>query len=188
MKRRSLKMLLVCCCLVCCAGALLSAQAQGGGGHPAGPPPGGHPPGFPPSGAPSNSGGNGGGYSGNGGAGASAANIARGGIKVGPPGRWWDDHGFVQTLGLSRGQQKKMDAVFNANKPALIATYKDFVRQQAALQAIGKGSNVDKTKLFAAIDAVNQARSALEKANTEMLLQIRAELDPKQAAKLEELP
>ena len=183
MRRRLLNPSLACRSLVFCAGAVLAAQAQPPGGHP----PGGHPPGFPPAGggpayAPGGIGGN---------AGSSAispANLARGGVKLGPPGRWWDDRGFVQSLGLSHDQQKKMDAIFNASKPALIETYKNFEKQQSALQAIGKDPNVDKSRLFAAIDSVNQARSALEKANTEMLLQIRAQLDSGQAAKLEKLP
>ena len=183
MKRTFLKTLLVCCCVVLWTGALISAQAQAGG-HPPPPPGGGHPPG---------------GWGGGNGVGnnpgnvnspkaANAHNVTRNGIKLGPPGRWWDDRNFVQSLNLSRDQQKKMDVIFNANKPAIIAAYKDFEKQQAVVQSLSKNANVDKTQLFAAIDSANQARAALEKANTEMLLQIRAQLDPGQVSRLEDLP
>ena len=183
MKKTLLNALLVCCCVVLCTGALLTAQAQAGGHAP--PPPPNHPPGSP------------------GGAGlggkivgernsdskaTNKTNITRNGIMLGPPGRWWDDRGFVQSIGLSREQQRRMDVIFNANKPIIIAAYKDFEKQQAAVQALSKSGNVDKTQLFAAIDATSQARAALEKANTEMLLQIRGQLDPGQMSKLETLP
>jgi Spy/CpxP family protein refolding chaperone len=110
------------------------------------------------------------------------------GIKLGPPGRWWDDKTFVHAIGLSRDQQKKMDTIFNANKPAIIETYKTYEKQQAALAAISKDPNADKEKLFAAIDAVNEARAALQKANTQMLLEIRQQLDAEQVEKLERIP
>jgi Spy/CpxP family protein refolding chaperone len=163
--------------------ALVSAQGQPPG-HPPGPPPGAHPP--PPGGGGASS--NAGGGNGGGGTGASANVTARTGIKLGPPGRWWDDGTFVRTLGLSKDQQKKMDSIFNANKPAIVETYETFLKQKAALEAVSKDPNVDKAKLFAAIDAVNQAHAALEKANTQMLLQIRDQLNAAQVMKLETLP
>ncbi len=190
MRRRMLKTWLICCCVACCFGSLV---AQGPGGHPPGPPPGsapgsgpgGHPPGFPPGGAAPPSNGGGGGI----GAPPRRANVtSQNGLKLGPPGRWWDDKSFVQAVGLSREQQKKMDTIFNQNKPAIIETYKTFEKQQAALAAISKDPNADKAKLFAAIDAVNEARAALQKANTEMLLEIRQQLDAGQVERLEKIP
>jgi Spy/CpxP family protein refolding chaperone len=81
-----------------------------------------------------------------------------------------------------------LDAIFDANKPEIIRTYLEFEKQQAALDALSKSPTVDKSRMFAAIDAVNQARASLEKANTQMLLQIRAQLSPSQLAKLDSLP
>jgi Spy/CpxP family protein refolding chaperone len=91
-------------------------------------------------------------------------------------------------VNLRKDQQKSMDAIFNANKPAIIATYKTFEKEQANLNSVSGTAQVDKSQMFAAIDRVNQARAALEKANTEMLLQIRNQLDPAQIAKLESIP
>jgi hypothetical protein len=143
MKRYSIHTL--CLCLVLCCSASTRAHAQAPGGRPSGMPPGGHPPASPPSG-PSGAGPN---SSGPSNAGRPASVTTASGVKLGPPGRWWDDKATIQTVGLRRDQQKKMDAIF---------------------------------------DAVNQARAALEKANTQMLLQIQAQLEPTQLKKLDSLP
>jgi Spy/CpxP family protein refolding chaperone len=110
-----------------------------------------------------------------------------GGLQFGPVGRWWDDKSVVQTIGLRSDQQKKMDAIFIANKPAILSSYKTFLGQQAKLDALSKDPHADKTKIFAAIDAVSQARAALQKATTQMLLEIRQQMDSAQIAKLEQL-
>ena len=41
-------------------------------------------------------------------------------LHVGPRGRWWNDSGFVQSLKLTPDQQKKMEDVFEQNRPALM--------------------------------------------------------------------
>jgi Spy/CpxP family protein refolding chaperone len=94
----------------------------------------------------------------------------------------------VQTIGLRREQQKKMDVIFNANKPAILEAYKTFLSEQSKLNAINKNPQADQASTFAAIDAVNNARASLQKATAQMLLQIRKEMDPDQIAKLEKIP
>jgi len=110
-----------------------------------------------------------------------------GGLQLGPVGRWWDDRSVVQSVGLSRMQQKAMDGIFNANKPAILASYKTLLSEKANLDKIGKDPNVDQAKLFSAIDAVNQARASLQKATSQMLLQIRQQMSSDQVGKLEKL-
>ena len=51
---------------------------------------------------------------------------------------------------------------------------------------LSKQTNVDQTQLFAAIDSVGKARTALEKANIQMLLQIRQQMERAQITKLEQ--
>jgi hypothetical protein len=80
-----------------------------------------------------------------------------------------------------------MDGIFNANKPAIVGSYKAFLREQSKLDAISKDPKVDQERMFAAIDAVSQARTALQKATTQMLLQIRQQMAPDQVEKLEKL-
>ncbi len=108
-------------------------------------------------------------------------------LQFGPVGRWWDDRSVVQSIGLRREQQKRMDTIFDANKPAILDSYKVFLNAQANLAAINKDPHADQAKVFAAIDAVNQARSSLQKATSSMLLQIRKEMDSGQVNKLEQI-
>jgi Spy/CpxP family protein refolding chaperone len=109
-------------------------------------------------------------------------------LQFGPAGRWWDDKTVVQAVGLRREQQRKMDTIFDANKPAILDSYKIFLKAQANLAAVNKDPQADKAKVFAAIDAVNEARGSLQKATSSMLLQIRQEMDPIQITKLENVP
>lgn len=160
------------------------------GGPPPGAPPGGAPPGAPPAGAP-NSGPPG--TAGQGGAPSNSQNSrgTAGGTNsnsgFGPVGRWWDDKSVTQSIGLRKAQTQKMDAIFNANKPAILAAYKNFLSEQSKLDTLKKDPAVDKARLFAAIDGVSQARASLQKATSEMLLQIRGEMDPDQITRLEKL-
>jgi len=182
------------------AGACLtSVMALGSTAHgqsPGGPPHGGPPPGAPgPGGSGPGSGGPGGGNTPGGptgsrapGTGAKgAAGAARSGTQFGPVGRWWDDKSVVQTIGLRKEQQQKMDVIFNANKPAILQSYKSFLNEQSKYEKISKDPQVDQASLFAAIDNVSKARASLQKATAQMLLQIRQQMDPDQIAKLEKL-
>jgi Spy/CpxP family protein refolding chaperone len=183
MKFLVLRVVLVTIGLIVATGVAAHGQgrpgpAPGPGGPPS-PPPGSGPGGAPPT-------------SGSGPAGGSqAARASNGGMHsalgLGPVGRWWDDKSTVQAVGLSKVQTKKMDAIFNANKAAIVASYQTFLKQQSALDALSKDSSVDKSKLFAAIDSVNQARSNLQKTTTQMLLQIRQQMDAEQLARLDKL-
>jgi hypothetical protein len=93
----------------------------------------------------------------------------------------------VQSIGLRREQQKRMDAIFDASKPAILDSYKGFLKAQSNLTTVNKDPQTNKDRVFAAIDAVNQARASLQKATSAMLLQIRKEMDPDQVNKLEKI-
>lgn len=109
-------------------------------------------------------------------------------LGFGPVGRWWDDRSVIRAIGLRAAQQHKMDVIFNANKPAILASYKTFLSAQKKLDELNKNPSTDKARLFSAIDVLNQARASLQKATAQMLLEIRAEMAPDQIAKLEKLP
>jgi len=111
----------------------------------------------------------------------------RNALQFGPVGRWWDNRSVVQQVGISHEQQKRMDSIFNTNKPAVLTSYKTFLKAQANLESVNKDPQADKSKVFAAIDAVNEARSNLQKTTSGMLLQIREEMNPEQIEKLQKL-
>jgi hypothetical protein len=102
-------------------------------------------------------------------------------------GRWWDDKSVVKAVGLSQDQQKKMDDIFDANKSAIVSSYKTFLAEQAKLDKINKDAHSDQTTVIAAKDAVSKARAALQKATGQMLSQIKQQMDASQIAKLEKL-
>jgi Spy/CpxP family protein refolding chaperone len=102
------------------------------------------------------------------------------GLQLGLGGRWWDDHGTAHKLKLNPDQQRRMDTIFEANKPTLINLYTNLQREEVNLGSLSNADLRDETKVFAAIDRVSQARSDLEKENAHILLQIRQQLDPQQ--------
>lgn len=111
----------------------------------------------------------------------------RNSLQFGPVGRWWDDRSVTQAIGLRREQQRRMDAIFDAHKPAILDSYKGFLKAQNNLASVNKDPQANKDRLFSAIDAVNQARASLQKATSAMLLQIRGEMAPDQINKLEKI-
>lgn len=116
-----------------------------------------------------------------------SGNFSHSSVRLGPPGRWWDNSGFAQSVGLRKDQRKKMDSIFDSNKHALLESYQTLQREENKLANISKQSQPDKAQLFAAIDSVNQARASLEKVTTQMLLQIRQQMDPDQLTRIDAL-
>src|SRR5665213_3914821 len=190
MKTGLLKGALCSALAVCVAGHLHAQRGPGGGGHDGG---GGHQGMAPGAGLPAGQG-SPGGFPASGRTGAPApagraADVPRSSTHtpLGPVGRWWDDRNFAMSIGLTKDQQRKMDGIFNKNKPALLDRYNNLQMEQSKLEALMNLPQPDKARLFAEIDAVNQARAALEKVNTQMLLQIREEMQPDQIARLDKL-
>ena len=105
-----------------------------------------------------------------------------GALRLGPPGRWWDDPEFVKKLGLSDDQQKKMDDIFNSARLKLIDLFAAVQKEEAIMEPLVAADPPDENKLLAQIDRVAQARAELEKANARMLLGIRTPIDPRTVA------
>jgi Spy/CpxP family protein refolding chaperone len=112
---------------------------------------------------------------------------ASAGVQFGPVGRWWDNRSVVKTIGITEDQKRRMDSIFNANKPAILSTYQAYLKEQSKLAALSHNPQADQAATFAAIDAVNQARAALQKAAAQTYLQIRQQMKPDQIQKLEKL-
>jgi Spy/CpxP family protein refolding chaperone len=109
------------------------------------------------------------------------------GLQLGPPGRWWDDKHYVKALHLRSEQQKRMDSVFEQNKPNLVSKYQALQQEESKMEVLSHADALDEGALFAQIDRVAQARADLEKANTHMMLQVRKEMDADQTARLDRL-
>lgn len=107
-------------------------------------------------------------------------------IQMGPPGRWWDDKHFVKQLKLSEDQQRRMDVIFEQNRPMLLKRYENLELEEQHMEALTHAKTLDETALFAQIDRIEQARADLGKATMHYQLQLRNELDQDQIAKLGE--
>ena len=106
-------------------------------------------------------------------------------MRLGPPGRWWDDHSFARNLKLRPDQQTHMDAIFEQNRTALVSHFESVQQAEAQLNELASVPDPDESALFAQIDRVEQARAELEKANTHLLLELRRQMDADQIQKLE---
>jgi len=105
-------------------------------------------------------------------------------LRLGPPGRWWDDPEFIKKLGLTDDQQKKMDDIFNSSRLKLIDLSAAVQKEEAIMEPLVAADPPDENKLLAQIDRVAQARAELEKANARMLLGIRSQLTHEQWLRL----
>lgn len=110
----------------------------------------------------------------------------RGGLQIGPPGRWWDDKHFAKDLKLRPEQQRQMDAAFEDHRGSLLKSYQGLQQEEARMEALSRAKALDKAALLSQIDRVAQARAELEKANTRYLLQIRSAMDAEQINRLEQ--
>src|SRR5271168_4111497 len=99
---------------------------------------------------------------------------------MGPHGRWWNNPEFAQKLGLTADQQKRMEAVFQQNRPSLMDLSGTVHKEETAMEPLLAADQPDEGKILAQIDRVAQARAELEKANARMLLGLRRVLTPDQ--------
>ena len=109
------------------------------------------------------------------------------GLKVGPPGRWWDNADFAQKLSLSTDQQKKMDDIFNASRLKLIDQFASLQKEEAVMEPLVNADPPDDSKVLAQIDRVAQARAELEKTRARMLLDLRRQLSHDQWVMLQDM-
>jgi Spy/CpxP family protein refolding chaperone len=110
----------------------------------------------------------------------------RGGLQLGPPGRWWDDKEFAQDLGLTAAQARRMDEIFQANRGTLLRLYRSLEQQESILEQLTTGNHLREEQIFQQIDRVSGARAALEKASAHMLLEIRGQMTAEQTARLDQ--
>jgi periplasmic protein CpxP/Spy len=101
-------------------------------------------------------------------------------FHLGPHGRWWNNPEWVQKLGLTSDQQKKMEAIFEQSRPNLMDLLSAVHKEETAMEPLLAADQPDEGKIVAQIDRVAQARAELEKANARMLLGLRRVLTPDQ--------
>jgi Spy/CpxP family protein refolding chaperone len=106
-------------------------------------------------------------------------------MRLGPPGRWWDDPAFAEKIGITADQKKKMDDIFTANRLKLIDLVAAVQKEEVIMEPLVEADPPDEAKVLAQIDKVAQGRAELEKANTRMLFDLRRQLNHDQWVKLQ---
>ncbi len=101
-----------------------------------------------------------------------------------PPGRWWNDPDVAQTVGLSAAQIKKMDETFDGARDRLIDLDAAVRKAEGGLQSSLDTDPIDRGKVMAQVEKLTQAKSDLERAAAQMLLDIRLQLTHDQWVKL----
>ena len=87
----------------------------------------------------------------------------QGGLRLGPPERWWDNKKFAKSLGLRAEQKQKMDDIFNANKGTTLLRYQSFVQELSRMEQLSKQTMPDEASLFEEIDRVPRRGPRLRK-------------------------
>jgi Spy/CpxP family protein refolding chaperone len=114
-----------------------------------------------------------------------AVSPMRSGLQLGLPGRWWDEKKMVKSLNLRNDQKGRMDEIFNSSEGNLSSLLTNLQREEIHLSTLSSADMQDESKVFAAIDRYEAARTDLAKAKAHTLMQIRQQLDPDQLNKLD---
>jgi Spy/CpxP family protein refolding chaperone len=99
-------------------------------------------------------------------------------------GKWWKNSRLAEEIGLTAEQGDKIEKVFVRSRPALIDLRADLEKKQFFLQQAMEERSAPREELEAKMEAVEDARAALQKARQRMLLDIRQVLKPEQWQKL----
>ncbi|HEX4008136.1 MAG TPA: periplasmic heavy metal sensor [Acidobacteriaceae bacterium] len=100
---------------------------------------------------------------------------------------WWKSPRVAQAIGLTDAQKQKMDDIYQQHKLKLIDLQANLDKQELLLHPFIEADQPDQAKTFAQIDAVVDARAALEKADARMLFDLRSNLTVDQWKKLKSL-
>lgn len=123
-----------------------------------------------------------------------AAQVPGGGQGVGPGlaghrppferafrgGRFWDNPKVAEDLKITADQQKAMDDILFKHRERLIDLRADLQKAELDMEPLMNADEPNRAAIEAQIDRVVAARAALEKANSNFLLDIRMKLTPDQ--------
>ena len=102
------------------------------------------------------------------------------------PRKWWQDEATMAVLDMTQQQSTDVEEIFQATRARLSELKKTLDALEADLSIMVRERR-DEAVVAAKLDAVEDARSALNKARTLMLYRMHRVLTPEQDAKLKEL-
>ena len=95
-------------------------------------------------------------------------------------GRFWDNPRIVTALKITPDQQKEMDGILLQHREKLIDLRANLQKSELQMEPLMNADEPNHAAIEAQIDKVVAARAALEKANSNFLLDIRMKLTPGQ--------
>jgi len=102
-------------------------------------------------------------------------------------GKWWKNSEIALKLQLQDKQASRIEKTFNSFRPELASLSATLKTQEDRLREMMKIEPIDESKIRALADAVADARAALERKNSSMMLAIRKDLTKEQWATLDEI-
>ena len=102
-------------------------------------------------------------------------------------GKWWKNSEIVKSLNLSDAQVNQIEQTFLHHRPALARLYEDLQKQELELKTLMRADRIDESRILSQTELVAVSRTALEKANSAMMLDIRKDLTKEQWEKLQEI-
>jgi TonB family protein len=102
-------------------------------------------------------------------------------------GKWWKNSEIVNDLQLSEVQVNQIEQTFLHHRSALSSLYEELQQREFELKMLMKADPIDESKILSQIELVAVSRTALEKANSAMMLDIRKDLTREQWEKLQEI-
>ncbi len=94
-------------------------------------------------------------------------------LQGGLTGRWWADSATAQRIRLTAEQQNQMDEIFQQNRLKLIDLTAALDKEEVQLEPLVEANQPDVAKIRAQTERIVQARAELERANAGMLLSLR---------------
>jgi Spy/CpxP family protein refolding chaperone len=106
-------------------------------------------------------------------------------VSLSAQGKWWTSEKYTQRLGLTAEQSQRCEQIFQEIAPKLRAAKQELERQEAKFSELLKRNDSNETKILAAIDTLEAARSDAGKIRTLMLYRMFTVLTPEQRALME---
>jgi Spy/CpxP family protein refolding chaperone len=101
-----------------------------------------------------------------------------------PDGKWWKNPRVSAELGLSPDQSTEIEKIFIRTRPKLIDLKADLEKKQLDLQVAMDDKTADRSAVEKKIEAVENARAALQKTRALMILDMKQVLKPDQWERL----
>lgn len=101
-----------------------------------------------------------------------------------PDGKWWKRPRLAEEIGLTPDQQQQIEKIFIRSRTKLIDLRADLEKKQLGLQELMEDRGADRRSVEKKIEAVENARAALQKTRALMLLDMKQVLKPEQWERL----